>query len=101
MPDLGDFGIGYGDGSSVQGYYGADQVGIGNVVAPQIIGIATKQSGDGFEGGIFGIGLDDGESITDSDQSSYPGYISTLKNYNLIATRAYSLFLNSRSKCKT
>lgn len=98
LPDLGLFTIGYGDGSAVGGFYAADIVNVGGAEIPQAIGVAVAAKGSGFDNGLFGIGLDEGESITKNGSKPYPGYVQTLRDNSLIDVRAYSVYLNSKSK---
>lgn len=100
LPDLGQFHVSYGSSpQGVTGFYAADIVLVGGASVKQIIGVA-EQAGDGTPpGGIFGIGLPQGESVFDTSGQSYPGYLDNLKSAGYINTRAYSIYLEDQSKC--
>lgn len=88
------FQIRYVDGSTIRGDYFADTLEMGDNVRVQnlTMGLANRAT-RGL--GIMGIGYSAGESIVDLDPNAvYPNIIDQLKNQGVIASRAYSLYLN-------
>lgn len=83
----------------MSGYYAYENVGVAGKHINQVIGVAQNVTGHpGRQQGIFGVGLDKGESYYDKYGKYYPGYISSLVNSNVIASHTYSIYLNSKSK---
>lgn len=80
------------------GFYASDVVSIGEASVKQTIGVATIAGAGTPPGGIFGVGLPQGESIFDTSGQSYSGYLDNLQAAGLINTRAYSVYLDDKSE---
>jgi Eukaryotic aspartyl protease len=88
------FDIKYADGSTIHGDYATETVSIGGAeIANLTIAVATDIE-DISDLGIIGISFDIGESIGASGGKPYPNIISQMVAQGIIATRAYSLWLN-------
>ena len=97
LVDQGGFQIEYEDGSQVQGDYINDTVAIGAMqIKSQQLGIALQTTRNL---GIMGIGYSADESVSRDDPNGiYPNIIQSMKDQNIIAAPAYSLWLNDLSK---
>jgi len=89
------FNTSFGDGSSAQGPYGSDVVGIGDVlVSPVQFGVAQEvDSTTGYSIGLMGIGYSTNEAVQ-AVQDFYPNMPEVLKDSGVINSRLYSIYLN-------
>lgn len=88
-----NFAIHYADGSSAEGSYYQDNIALGTctncakIKAAQFASATENTSGFG----VFGIGLPANEATS----GKYPNFMDLMKSQGLIATKGYSLYLNS------
>lgn len=89
------FNTSFGDGSTANGPYGLDVIGIGNVeVSPVQFGVANQvTSTTGFAIGLMGVGYSTNEAVT-SVRNFYQNVPEVLAAAGVIASRLYSVFLN-------
>lgn len=92
LPSEEQFQISYLDNSQISGSYFTDTVSIGKQSIDKLqMGLADDADRDL---GIMGIGFQSGESVQ-SPSDRYPNIVNKLKDQGLIATLAYSLWLNN------
>lgn len=89
----GEFDISYADQSGAQGDYISDVLSIGGATIKTLeMGLAHKAT---LPTGLLGIGYDVNEASDGlTDSFVYPSIIDTMVAQNLIATKAYSLYLD-------
>lgn len=89
-----DFSIQYGDHSYAKGVFASETFSIGGVTVSNLtVGVATDANATD---GIMGIGYSSNEAIVSlkGSKAQYKNLPDLLKDEGLIATRAYSLWLN-------
>jgi len=87
----GQFQASYVDGSATTGDYFQDTFAIGGVSVDQFqMGLAANSS---IPNGIMGIAFDTAEG---GGTVQYPNLVDTMVNQSIIATQAYSLWLDDR-----
>nr|POE63743.1 putative aspartic-type endopeptidase opsb [Quercus suber] len=89
------FNTTFGDGSTAEGPYAVDMVGIGDVLIDGVqFGVAeTVISTTGYSLGLMGIGYSANEAVSDV-QYFYPNMPEVLASAGVIASRLYSIYLN-------
>jgi hypothetical protein len=90
-----DFQVSYGDGSGATGEFVSDNFGIGGATIQNLIMGLVDQTTTGS--GLMGIGYDVLEFNVTTGAAPYPSIIDTMFNQGLIATKAYSLFLDDQT----
>jgi hypothetical protein len=89
------FQVSYADGTGASGDFVSDDFAIGGATIQNLIMGLVTQATTGS--GLMGIGYDVNENIVSSGSAPYKSIIDTMFDQGLIATKAYSLYLDDQT----